>query len=72
VLTPALNWYYINPVQRKQGIAEMLRFFRSIFAAPVKQTVAEIADRRIVLATMSRDERLTRNNFVARCDRTNS
>ena len=50
----------------------MLRLIRSIFASSVTQTVAEIEDRRLVLATMSRAERLTRNNFVARCDRTNS
>lgn len=50
----------------------MLRFIRSIFAAPAKQTLAEIEDRRLVLATMSRAERLTRNAFVAYADRTNS
>lgn len=37
-----------------------------------KPVIAVIPDRRMVLATMTRSERLTRNAFVARVDRTRS
>lgn len=69
-LDSVCTMYYIEHVNTANGVAKMSKLLSFFFGS--KTVVAVIPDRRMVLATMTRSERLTRNAFVAFADRTRS